>query len=92
MGIDKELQRLLRRADKKLDSLRLESQKVVEQYEKDFDAILAKYGKTRCPMCSGTGAVARLDAGYMKRFGLREWNGCAVCGSANEEEKGRGYI
>ena len=34
----------------------------------------------RCQACNGWGRIRRLDASYMRRFGLREWDGCEACG------------
>lgn len=38
-----------------------------------------------CPECEGYGCIARLDAGYMTRFGLRPWDGCKACGGTREK-------
>lgn len=43
-----------------------------------------------CPRCRGYGAIERLDSGHMRRFGLREWNGCQACGGSREV-KGIGF-
>jgi uncharacterized protein (TIGR02996 family) len=44
-----------------------------------------------CGTCQGTGAIERLDSGYMRRFGLRQWNGCKACGGEGER-RGTGTL
>lgn len=73
-----------------------------DKYEKDTDAatelLLTRIesfcklqGVTVCPKCQGIGREMRLDAGYMRRFGLREWDGCPECGGDRDIE-GRGFL
>lgn len=53
---------------------------------------LLKYaGKAWCEACDGTGALERLDSGYMRRFRLRERDGCKRCGGNSSDVKGRGF-
>lgn len=79
-------------ADVDLQKLQEQADLVLENLRAGEEALFARYGKKRCPKCNGTGAIQRLDAGYMRRFGLREWNGCSNCGSTDQEERGRGYV
>lgn len=61
-------------------------------HRKKIDALYLEEGVYRCPQCNGHGATQRLDSGYMKKFGLREWDGCGRCGGDGNEIKGKGYL
>lgn len=90
--LDEKIEELQRATESRLDSLRRQAEDVVRGHRTLFDEILRSHGFSRCQKCDGTGAVERLDSGYMRRFGLREWDGCATCGSNSREERGRGYL
>lgn len=53
--------------------------------------IIKESGRTVCPKCDGCGAIRRLDGSIMRKFGLRDWNGCANCGG-DRETPGKGFI
>lgn len=59
--------------------------------ESVVDLELRKHNKKRCGKCNGYGKIERLDSGYMKRFGMREWDGCSDCGG-DHEKSGRGFV
>lgn len=68
--------------------------RVLEVHEELFDkeeGLFLQHHKVRCRLCDGTGAVERMDSGYMRRFGLREWDGCKACGG-EADRRGRGYV
>lgn len=55
------------------------------------DAVAAA-GKKVCPACRGWGFTQKeLDGPIMRRFGLRDWDGCKTCGGSREV-MGRGFI
>ena len=72
--------------------LQKEADDLTTMAESSIDELLASEGKMRCGRCGGHGAVERLDSGYMRRFDLREWNGCESCGGDGHEKKGCGFI
>lgn len=74
------------------NSLRKVSHMIISKLDYHVDRIFKDNGKTRCLRCQGTGAVERLDSGYMRKFGLREWDGCESCGGDGNEVKGKGFI
>lgn len=92
MNIDDRLKDARLRAEKILQGLQMQAEETVAALGFEIDSILSHHGKNRCPKCAGTGAVERLDSGYMRRFGLREWNGCVNCGGDGNERRGRGYV
>lgn len=65
---------------------------LVEECERRIKKAIEESGRKLCPTCHGHGAIQRLDAGYMRRFGLREWNGCPDCGGDGHEVKGKGFV
>ncbi len=69
-----------------------EAEQLLSQAETKADEMLAAAGRIRCVVCSGHGAVERMDSGYMRRFGLREWNGCQNCGGDGNEKRGKGFV
>jgi hypothetical protein len=79
-------------AERCIRALQRQAEKVLAELDDDIDAILSRHGKKRCPKCDATGAVERLDSGHMRKFGLREWNGCDKCGGDGKEKRGRGYV
>ncbi len=80
---------------KRLDDLNAVMESRVDEIGKDVDwritCLLKDSGRFKCPQCKGLGYVFRLDAGYMRRFGLRELDGCSTCGG-EQEKKGMGFI
>lgn len=80
------------KAELDLQALQEKANAVLARMEEEIDSIFSRNGVTRCPKCAGTGALERLDAGYMKKFGLQEWDGCKNCGGDGKEQRGRGYL
>lgn len=89
-----------------IDALRNDSQntlqKLADSYNKDTDDIFKNFdleiktlceqaGKKVCDQCRGYGCSMRLDASYMRKFNLREWDGCKKCGGTSNV-KGNGYV
>jgi DnaJ-class molecular chaperone len=78
-------------AKKRLAALRLDAEGVVNTHHREVDVFLRTQERRRCLRCDGTGGVERMDSGYMRRFGLREWDGCPDCGG-DGEKKGKGFL
>jgi hypothetical protein len=78
----------------KVDRLVQENQEVLEASLDQIKSAIRRAGRKPCPDCGMTGALGRIDAGYMKRFGLPEWDGCITCGGeiGYPGKKGRGFI
>lgn len=57
---------------------------------KEINRLCLSENREMCQYCQGQGAVLRMDAGYMRKFGLRDWDGCPRCGG-DGEKRGRGY-
>lgn len=91
MSLDTILKGLRDAADREIEDLNRKAEKVIADLRVYEDTHLKAHGMKRCPDCDGTGAIQRLDAGYMRRFGLREWNGCEKCGGLIEK-RGKGYL
>lgn len=75
-----------------LEFLEDRGRRVLEELSASIDRILSASGRYRCMTCNGTGAIERPDASYMRRFGLRDWNGCLACGGDGGENRGRGFL
>jgi hypothetical protein len=78
--------------EKEKQRLIQEMENTYKDYEDQRDGIFLINDVIRCPKCDGFGKLERMDSGYMRKFGLREWDGCKTCGSTKPEEAGRGYI
>jgi DnaJ-class molecular chaperone len=74
----------------RLSALQEQATKAIVDSEKEIDGILANHGAVRCERCEGTGARERLDGSFMRRFGMRDWDGCEYCGGESET-RGRGF-
>jgi DnaJ-class molecular chaperone len=83
-AVEDAAQKEIRRLEGKITS-------VSAQCTKDVNRIILAAGKAICPDCLGVGAVERLDGSYMRRFGLRDWEGCEKCGGKGET-RGRGFV
>jgi hypothetical protein len=92
MGIERELAIEREDFERLRVSLQGQAEKLFEAHRRRHDSILARHGRRRCPDCAGTGAIEKMDAGYMRRFGLREWNGCERCGSTRRDQRGCGHV
>lgn len=84
-----------REAQDALESVSRQFEDHVERIRERRDArireLVIAAGKLICPDCRGHGEVQRLDAGYMRRFGLREWDGCNRCGGYLDR-RGCGFV
>ena len=87
-----ELDSIRRTAEARLDGLRKRSVEVVDELYEDLIHSIKSAGRIPCDVCGTTGKVARLDAGVMRKFGMREWNGCKNCGGDGNEVSGRGFL
>jgi hypothetical protein len=92
MYLNEELALLELQLEYKKKELTEEMERSYYEYEDKRDKLFQSSGVIRCPKCQGFGKLERLDSGYMRKFGLREWDGCKTCGSTKPEEVGRGYI
>lgn len=92
MTLDERLQKLEEELAGKKKELADFLETFYRAYERKKDGLYKLYDAVRCPRCEGFGRLERMDSGYMKKFGLREWDGCKYCGSTKPEESGRGYI
>lgn len=91
MSLDDELVSIRQRTKTLLERLETEAQRIVAEEEQALRRAMALDGFTWCTLCNGTGAIERLDSGYMRRFGLLEWEGCPECGGEGEK-RGKGYL
>jgi hypothetical protein len=64
----------------------------VERYRAEVKAAIEAVGKVVCSKCAGLGMRERIDSGYMRRFGLRDWDGCDACGGNGNDRRGRGWL
>lgn len=86
------LEKIRDKADAGIELLRRKSVEIVDKMQKEIDETIKINGKHKCLSCDGTGAVERLNSGYMRKFGLREWNGCLNCGGNGNDKRGFGFI
>ena len=77
---------------KKLEDADRFTQDCLSSFEMERGNALAKFGFKVCPKCNGDGTIERLDASFMRRFGLQDWDGCPSCGSKKRGERGCGFI
>lgn len=75
----------------KLTHLQKQANQLIKNLEARLKSMVSARGFQWCTDCDGTGAIERLDSGYMKRFGLPEWDGCSACGGTTNE-RGYGYV
>jgi hypothetical protein len=80
------------RAEHDIDAIREMATSIREAEDRDVAMVISEAGRDVCPACRGFGAVERMDSGYMRRFGLREWDGCTRCGGNGGEIRGRGFV
>lgn len=89
------IKQITRRSTEEEDAVISKATEKLEEIHKSarelINSILKNNKKTRCPKCDGYGKIERLDSGYMRQFGLREWNGCTNCGGDINKE-GKGFI
>lgn len=78
--------------DRKLASLQKNAQVLAEKYPQHIAEAIRVAGFVVCPECGGHGKKERLDSGIMRKFGLRQWDGCETCGGDGREFPGRGFI
>jgi hypothetical protein len=90
-ALKKQLEAITLAGKEKIELLEDQAQQAAINTEEELRAAVHKAGYTWCGNCNGTGALERLDAGYMKRFGLQPWDGCTCCGG-NKENRGRGFV
>jgi hypothetical protein len=76
----------------KLAELQTMADAVVERKWKKLESLWAENGFTKCLHCNGFGKMERFDSGYMRRFQLREWNGCTKCGGNGNDVAGMGFV
>ncbi len=86
---------LINWAEKEMDEAFATADKRVKEVEEMFDQKLSKVfkksGVTRCPDCQGRGRIRRPDSNIMRKFRMREWDGCKRCGGTRET-KGRRFL
>lgn len=90
-ALDNELRQIREAAEARLMALQARADEIVQTCQLNLRAAVLAAGFKWCKKCDGTGAIERLDSGYMKKFGLRPWNGCKACGGGGET-KGKGYL
>src|SRR4051812_9578316 len=64
---------------------------LIDVYRQDMCKMIKHAGYILCRDCDGTGAIERLDSGYMRKFRLREWDGCINC-NGSKDIKGYGFV
>jgi hypothetical protein len=77
--------------ERQIVELQRQADALLENTRESAVRLIVVSGWQVCPGCCGYGARERLDAGFMRRFGLREWHGCAACGGSREV-RGRGFV
>ena len=90
-SLDETLRQMREQTAKTLAALQAQADRLVAESQADLRQLVADHGFAWCDACDGTGAVERPDAGHMRRFGLREWDGCRKCGGGRET-RGKGYL
>ena len=84
------IDRLLEEGRQERQRLAHEQAMLVPDLRKRIVAAINEAGYQPCEMCQGFGTFDRIDASYMRRFGLQSWEGCTRCGGS-ESIEGRGY-
>jgi len=90
--LEKQMEKIRSECQELIHALEVKAQLTAEEAEKKLREAVARAGFHWCGNCNGTGAIERLDAGYMRRFGMREWNGCESCGGDGHEKRGKGFV
>lgn len=91
LDLDKKLIQIKKVTEGKLQQLQIEANDLVVEMDNNLRELVRQSGFIWCEKCDGIGKIGRFDAGYMKRFGLPEWDGCPKCGGDGWGNKGRGY-